>query len=292
MNPSDYVSYIDTDSCYILVEDFILNNLKKKNKWLNMSEKKKLSYVKRIADNIIVDINNRTFNEVQMKDYNSSVDDFKIEFGREIIAKTALFVKKKKYACWVIDDDGSPVDKLKIMGLEVIRSDSSEAVRTRLRKVMEMIMKNFPDDEIRKTVTTYKNELKNVLPEEIAANIGVNHIKKYIIDGKPKKGTPWHVKGVANYRMLLKTYKLENAYEDISEGMKAKVIYVKKNKFGIESITFNRWVKEFNKDIQIDYDLMIDKFFLKKIGFLLNPMNKMFILNDNEKEEVLDAFFK
>ena len=237
------------------------------------------------------DINNRIYREVQLQDYNSVVTDFKIEFKQEVIAKSALFVKKKKYAYWTVDDEGSATDKIKVTGLEVIRSDSSEAVRIRLRKVMEMIMKNYPDGEINDTISKYKNELKDVIPEEIAANIGVNGLDKYIKNGISIKGAPWHVKGVANYRMLLKKYGISNLYEDIHEGLKAKVVYVKKNKYGIETVTFQRWPKEIDKDVKIDYDVMIDKFFMKKIGFLLDPMNKLYMLDSN-KDEAIGAFFE
>jgi hypothetical protein len=152
-------------------------------------------------------------------------------------------------------------------------------------------MRRHGDEEITKIINKYKNELQDVLPEEIAANIGVNNIDKYIVDGRPTKGTPWHIKGVANYRMLLKEYNIEDKYEDIYEGLKAKVVYVKKNRFGMETITFQRWPKEFNRDVEIDYQTMIQKFFLKKIGFLLDPMNKNTLLEDGMAEGAVNTFF-
>ena len=99
------------------------------------------------------------------------------------------------------------------------------------------------------------------------------------------------MKGVANYRMLLKQYGIENIYEDIYEGLKSRVVYVKNNIFGIETITFQRWPKEFDKDIEIDYEKMIEKFFLKKIGFLLEPMNRSFLLDTKVSNNMLDSFF-
>jgi len=237
-------------------------------------------------------VNNRIFDETQSQDYNSQVKDFKILFEQEIIAKTALFVKKKKYTYWCVNKDGTPVDKLEVSGLEIVRSDSSEGVRIRLKDVMTMIMKKYPEDDIIERINKYKKELMKSNPEDIAANIGVNNLTKYIINDKPIKGTPWHVKGAANYRMLLKQYDVVDKYEDIFEGVKAKVIYLKKNRFNMDVVTFHKWAKEFDNDIEVDKEKMIEKFFLKKIGFLLEPMGKMHLLDSKNTEKLMNLFFE
>jgi DNA polymerase elongation subunit (family B) len=219
------------------------------------------------------------------------VDDFRITFKQEIIAKTALFVKKKKYAYWCVEESGAPVDEIKVTGLEIVRSDSAEAVRERLRVVIEMILKSADEDDIITIISQYKKELKNVLPEEIAANIGVKNIEKYVNEKHEWiKGTPWHVKGVANYRKLLDMFKLHKTYEDIHSGLKARVVYIKPNPYKIETVTFHRWPKEFNEAIEIDFDKMIDKFFIKKIRILLEAMSRVDLL-EGEMKQAISAFF-
>jgi len=278
---NDYVLYGDTDSCYIGVEKFILDNISNKDKWICLSDEKKIEYIRKISKEIEKYVNDRIFNETQKLDYNSVVEDFKIKLKQEIIAKSALFIKKKKYAYHCIDEEGVPVDKISVTGLEIVRSDSAEAIREKLKIIMNMILKNVDEKELVKKINQYKKELKKVSPEEIAANIGINNLSKYIVDGRPIKSTPWHVKGVANYNYLLKELGIENLYEDIHESMKAKVLYIKDNPYNIETITFYRWPKEFNEVVDIDYNKMIDKFFIKKIEFLLEPMGKTHLLRDN-----------
>jgi len=275
MNKIDYVLYQDTDSNYISLEKFILNNIEIKDNWLLLEDEKKIEYIKRISTVIDNYINDRTYKETQLIDYNSQVHDFKIEFEQEMIAKSALFIKKKKYACWYVDSDGEAVDEIAITGLEIIRSETPEAIREKLRDIMDMILRQKDDKEIQKKIEKYTKELQNVLPEEISANITVNNVYKYIENEYDcKKGTPWHVKGVANYRRMLHELKIVDKYEDISEGSKTKVIYVKTNPYGAETISFIRWPKEFNDYLQIDYDKMIENFFLNKINTLLKPMNR------------------
>jgi hypothetical protein len=230
-------------------------------------------------------IDDRIFNEVQLGDYNSQVHDFKIAFKQEIIAKTALFVKKKKYAYWLLDKEGVPKNDIKVTGLEIVRSESAEAIRPRLKTIMEMIMKQKDDDEIAAIIREYKKELMKLNPEDLAANIGINGINKYLGDSKgkwktndnlkfPVKGTPWHVKGVYGYRLLLKQLGLQDKYEDIHEGLKAKVIYVKKNPYNIETVTFHVWPEKFDEIVTFDSETMIEKFFIKKVRLLLEPLEK------------------
>ena len=225
-------------------------------------------------------VNMRTYEETQLLDFNSQVRDFKIEFKQEIIARTALFVKKKKYAYWKVNEEGTPCDEISVTGLEIIRSDSAQAVRPRLKHIIEMIMRQEPEDQITVMIKKYKKELRDLTPGELAANIGINNIQKYLGTGKPIKGTPWHVKGVYNYRMLLKLLEIDHKYEDIHEGIKSKVAYVKKNPFNVETITFQEWPTEFDTILQFDADTMIDKFFIKKIETLL----KQGLINEASKQ--------
>ena len=286
----DYVIYGDTDSCYINIENFILNNIKDKSKWTNMNDDKKIDIVQRISKEIENNINKRIFTETQKGDYNSQVKDFKIGFKQEMIARSALFIKKKKYAYWVISDEGNPVDEISVTGLEIVRSDTAQAVRPMLKHIMEMILKQHPDDKISDQIQKYKKQLKKLLPEDLSANIGINNIDKYLKTGSPIKGTPWHIKGVHNYRVLLNELELQDKYEDIHEGIKARVVYVMKNPFNIDSITFTTWPIEFNKVVRFDTDKMIEKFFLKKINTLLEPMSKEYLLKENTKKKI-DLFF-
>jgi len=284
----DYVIYIDTDSCYISVNEY-MNTIVKD--WKDKNDKEKIDLINSESNNVLNYINEKTYNTVQLNMYNSTVEDFRIEFAKEKIAKSGLFVAKKKYCTRSLWIEGDDVDKISVTGLEVVRGDSSEAIRYRLKDIMYMILKDIPEEDIQRKINKYKRELLDVSPEELAANIGVSQIDKWISpDGNAIKKTPWHVKGVINYSKLLKTLGLENKYEEVTEGMKVKVVYIKPNPYNMETISFYKWPKEFEKVIQVDKSKMIDKFFLNKVGILLDPMNKLYMLS-GEFDEVLDLFF-
>lgn len=285
----DYALYGDTDSVYLLIDGFCKEHLGE-DFWNSKTDREKIDIINKISDYIVNYVNKRTYEEIQKGTYGSTVTDFKIRFEKEKIAKSGLFVAKKKYCVRPLWIEGEYTDKISITGLEVVRGDSSEAIRYRLKDVMYMILKNEPSEDIRNRIDQYKMELRKVSPEEIAANIGVNNIKKWTSsESRPKKGTPWHVKGAINYKNLLKSLNLTSKYEDISEGLKAKVVYVKNNKWGYETVTFYKWPKEFDEFIQIDMPTMINKFFIKKIEMLLEPANRIDILVD--KDDTIDIFF-
>jgi len=280
----------DTDSLFINVGLFIEKNIGKE-KWLQITDDKKISIIKQVAKVIEENVNDKSYREIQRKTYNSSETDFRIKFKQEIIAKSVLFVKKKKYSCWIIEEEGASVDYIKTTGLEIVRSDTPEIVRPFLKDIITMILKGSSDYEISDKVQKVKKDLLASIPEEISTNIGVHELSKYIgVNNLCKKGTPMHVKSVANYRSLLNILKLEDKYEDIVDGTKVKVVYLKKNKFGFESMAFLRWPTEFDKVIQIDYNKQVEKTFTNKISILLEPMNKLNIMNGKIKE-VIGLFF-
>lgn len=280
----------DTDSLFIHIGKVLEQNIDK-DILQQMAEKEILDTVKKV--NILIEnyVNDRIYREMQRIVYNSAETDFRIKFKQEIIAKSVLFVKKKKYSAWHINEEGATVDRIKTTGLEIVRSDTPEVVRPVLKEIITMILKGNSDKEISDRVLSIKKELLSSTPEQISTNTGVHNLSKYIgADNSCRKGTPIHVRSVANFRSLTRFLKIENKYEDIVDGSKVKIVYLKKNKFGFDSIAFLRWPSEFDKVIQIDYDKQIEKVFLNKVQILLEPMNKINLLNGKAKE-ILGVFF-
>ncbi|MFW6129582.1 MAG: DNA polymerase domain-containing protein, partial [Atribacterota bacterium] len=236
-------------------------------------------------------VNKKAYEQTQRIDFNSQVDDHRIIFKQEVIATSALMIAKKKYGLKIINEEGVDVDKNIIKGLEIIRSDCPEAIRPKLKSVMNSILSGDKDEETSKLISKSKKELEGLSPEEIAANIGINGINKYLSNGEPIKSTPWHVKGVYAYNTLLKELNIKNIYEPIYDKQKIKVVYVKyprPYKFDFETVSFIKWPEEFNAILEVDYKKMIEKYFTNKIDMLLSPIGKQ-DLAVNKID--LDAFF-
>ena len=293
MENTDYVAYIDTDSLFIKFEEFLLTQGVNEDKWLAIPDDKKIDMIMGLSRKMESYIDDCCYKELQQGLYNSVVDkdDFAIVYKQEIVCKTALFVKKKKYGFHVVNDEGVPKDKIDVTGLEIIRSETPSAFKKILKEVLGMILKNASDSDIMKYVNESKKSIKNEEARNISSNISINKIGKYIrSDDTPIKGTPYHVKGAANYHKLLRVFNLEHKYERITEGDKASVMYVKPNPYKIEVLSYIHFPKEFEeKHIVPDYEKQIDKFFINKIRILLEPMNRENILTQNTG---FNLFFK
>lgn len=275
----DIVLYGDTDSLYCHFEPVILKKMKSEI-WKDIDREKKVEIIKLFLNQYENLINGDIFEKVQKGYYNSNVEDFQIRFVPERICDTALFIMKKKYALY---HDG----KVKVKGLEIVRSDTPSAIKEKLKEIMDMILKGAPDEEISDKINSHRTELESVAPEEIASNIGVNNVDKYTNDdGNHTKGSPMAVKAVIYTNKLIERFKID--HPPLEQGLKTKVAYVKKNKYEYDTIAFYRWKQDFNKiGISIDYNEMIKKYYDNKIETLLEPMNKVNLLKHTD----IDSFF-
>lgn len=271
----DFVCYIDTDSCYFQLYQWFIDNGINERKWELLSLDTKVDYIKRISQEVETYVNNQSYEVTQKLHYNSQVDNFKINFEREKIASTGLFSTKKRYALYALMDGNKKVEEMYIKGLEIIRSDSPEICKPKIRNILRMILQDKPDNEIKNYINKCKKELKSCTPDEIAENKGINNLNKYIQNHYEYiKGTPHQVKGVAHLRFLVEKLNMKNIVEIPQEGVKAKVVYLKPNKYKLDSLSFIKWYKEFDKIVKIDIKKMVENNFLKKIQSLLHIIGK------------------
>lgn len=280
----DFVAYIDTDSLFIKFEEFLLSKGIDTDKWKSYPNDKKIEGILKLSRHMEKYVDSCCFKELQQDTYNSIVeqDDFAIVFKQEVVCKSALFIKKKKYGFHVVNKEGVTTDKIDVTGLEIIRSETPSAFKVILKNVLRFILENKSDDEILKFVDDSKDEILKKKPDEISSNISINKLTKYIVDENSIKGTPYHIKGAANYHKLLRLFDLEDHYPKITEGDKASVLYVKPNKYDVDVISYPTWPKQFEDNgIMPDYEKMIEKFLVNKIRILLEPMNKASILDRN-----------
>lgn len=281
----DFVLYIDTDSIFYSIEDWIGYHIGLE-KWNNLDDLAKISVCKRISKIVVNHVNTRIYDNVQLKHFNSR-KDFKFIFEQEIIARAALFVAKKKYGMSIVDKNGIEKDnEIFVRGLEIVQSSTPRAIKPLINNIMGMVLSGVSDKEISQIIKRDKKELVNAKPDEISVNIGANNLSKYIISGEPTKGAPWHIKGINNYHKMLNSLGLSSKYPQIKGvGEKVKVVYISKpNKYNVDNISFLKWPIEF--DIKIDYKEMIERFYVKKIEKLLKPINKTELLNSN----IIDLF--
>ena len=168
----------------------------------------------------------------------------RLEIKQEMIARTGFWVKKKRYALWVIADNGVPMDELKVTGLDVVRSSFPKSFQKFMKSVLVDILKSRDRDQIDDDIIAFKKNLNDVLFAEVAKNSSIKDIKKYADPakdmplGKFVKGTPSHVKASINYNKMLKLFKCPPKYPPIKNGDKVKIAYLKQNRYGLSELAF------------------------------------------------------
>ena len=285
----DYVIYGDTDSLFYSIETFIETHCGL-DKWNILDDEQKIAICKQISEIVTDYVNNKAYKVVQVGDFNSHRQDFKIVFEQELIAKAGLLVGKKHYGFGIVDKAGERVDnELLVKGLAIVKSETPRVIKPKLKNIMYMIIYGKTDKEISKIIKADKKELLQASPDEISRNIGVNGLTKYVRNGIVMKGCPGHVRAAFNYNQLLKEVGLETKYETIKGfGEKIKVVYVMPNKYNMENVGFIQWPKEFESiGIRVDYNKMIDMFYTKIIETLLIPAGKANLLGGGS----IDSFF-
>ena len=264
-NGIDYSFYADTDSTYIT-----LGNLDKET----LKNETRLQTVDRL-DNYCTTSIEPVINEC-CEDLSRYLNVYtpKISFKREVIADRGIWIAKKRYALNVYNAEGVTYDppKLKILGMEIVRSSTPAPVRVALKEAVSIALTK---DEA--TLKAYVQDLEKkwhkLNPEDIAFPRGINGLKEYSDSSSIfRKGTPIHVRGALIYNHLIASKGLEKKYQPIQEGDKIKFLYLRQpNPLGTHVITFNNGVPpEFNLHDYIDYDTMFEKSFLEPLNSLLS----------------------
>jgi DNA polymerase elongation subunit (family B) len=261
----EYSFYSDTDSTYITLKDIVAKHYNK----LPTEE------VVEALDNYCNELIQPAINEAteSLSDY-INVHQRKLKFKREIIADRGVWIAKKRYAVNVHNSEGVAYKepKLKVMGMEIVRTSTPQSVRDRLKKAVNIVLTK-DQDALRAFVKQAEQEWKKLSIADISFPRGVNGLSTYYDKTTIfKKGTPIHVRGALLYNYLLVEKEITKKYARIQEGEKIKFCYMKEpNPLGTHVISFvDQLPPEFHAEDYIDYDTMFEKAFLEPLNSLLS----------------------
>jgi DNA polymerase elongation subunit (family B) len=278
----DYVIASDTDSIYLR-----LGNLVDKVFSDEKDSKKIIAFMDKVCEEKIQPFIDKSYEE--LAEYVHAFSQ-KMQMKREALADKGLWTAKKRYALNVYDNEGVVYNepKLKVMGLEMVKSSTPSVIREKMKDVLELMMTGTEDD-VHDFIENFRVEFMKLPVEEISSPRGCNGITTYSDSVTLyKKGTPIHVKGAILYNFNLKRLNLEKQYPLIKEGEKLKFIYLKMpNPIKDTVISFpQRLPKEFDIQSYIDYDMQFEKAFVEPIRVILECMGWK-----TEKQNSLEDFF-
>lgn len=260
-----FTMYSDTDSCYITLDAVV------KKFFSTQAPEKIVEFIDKICEEKIVPALDKACGEIA-----SATHAFqsKIQFKREVIADKGIWVAKKRYALNVFNSEGVQYKepKLKVMGLEIVRSSTPGSVRQYLRDAVKLSLTGTQVD-LQTLIQELEAKFMKMPPEEIAFPRSANNLVKYSSASSIFiKGTPLHIRGSLLHNTYVKKQKLDKRYELIKEGDKIKYLYLKEpNPINENCISFiGKLPKELDLHKYIDYNTMFEKSFLEPMKTVLD----------------------
>ena len=216
--------------------------------------------------------------------------DQKMFMKRENIADRGIWTAKKRYILNVWDSEGVRYEepKLKMMGIEAVKSSTPAPCRTMIKDALKLMM-NATEDDVIDYIDKCRKEFKALPPEDIAFPRTASDVRKYQAHSQIyAKGTPIHIRGALLFNYYIKQKKLTNKYSLIGNGEKVKFIYLKKPNIIQENVVsfIQEFPTELGLDKYIDYDLQFEKSFVEPLKAILDAIGW-----NVEKTVNLELFF-
>ena len=195
---------------------------------------------------------------------------------RECIAEKGIWTAKKRYILNVWDNEGVRYvePKLKMMGIEAVKSSTPAPCRTYIKECLDLIMTGTEQDVI-SYIEGRKQEHSEMEPPLVSFPRTANNISKFKDHNAIyKKSTPIHVRGALMFNHRLKEMELSHKYNFIEDGEKVKFAYLKTpNPIGENVISFiSELPKEFGLHPFLDYDMMYTKGFIDPLKGILDTI--------------------
>merc|ERR1711965_160881 len=280
---NDYVIAVDTDSVYLnlgpLVDKFLAKQKDDKEKVVNLLDKVCQDKLEPFIDGCYV----------KLADYVNAYDQ-KMQMKRENIADRGIWTAKKRYILNVWDSEGVRYaePKLKIMGIEAVKSSTPAPCRQMIKDGLKLVMSGT-EDEVIEFIEGSRKSFRSLPVEDISFPRSVSSVTKYKgINTIYAKGTPMHCRGALLYNHYIKERGLGKKYAPIQNGDKIKFCYLKNPNPTRENVI--SFIQDFPKELDlerfIDYERQFNKAFLDPLKVILDAIGWSV-----EKKVSLESFF-
>ena len=285
--------YGDTDSVYMSLD---CEEFRKKHPDFDYSRDNLVKFADEVADKI-----NASFPEYMKKTFHCTDDGANLQkAGREVVASRGIFVSKKRYALMMFDKDGHRLDthgkdgKIKIMGLQVQRSDCPKLVRNMLKKMLETLLTKGSYEDLMSILKNFGlNDWHKLKPWEKgtpkACNKMTHYTEQYNQTGQCSVG---QILAAINWNNMIDMNK-DMTSPKILDGNKVIVCKLKKNNgFGLTSIAypvdltmFPEWFKKLPFDEQSMKESVVENTIESIFGVLNWDLSLEKAMNDNSDLE-------
>lgn len=291
------ICYADTDSCYFSIA-YMMDESVTREDYIQMYD-------------MAADAVNASFPDFMHDTFNTSIERGSIiAAGRELVASKMLFIKKKKYGGLIYDLEGDRYDidgkpgKLKVMGLDLKRSDTPKFMQQFLEKLLMDVLTGSGADDIIDQIRSFRIAFKERPAHEKGSPKKVNGLTKYrsLIErsasmsltdrrrrGEKAKNTiPGHVRASLHWNTLLDVHN-DRFSMRITDGSRIIVCKLLPNLMKMDSIAYPMdephlpaWFHTLPFDHAAMEEVIITKKCENLLGVLKWPLQDSMVLSGEE----------
>ena len=257
----DYVIASDTDSIYVCLRRVV-------DKYKEHKPTATMSNCVTMLDRFCAD----RIEPVLVKSFESIAEYLHVavpclSMTREVIANKGVWTAKKRYILNVCNNEGVSYQdpKLKIMGIEAVKSSTPALCREMITDVLKLFM-NQTQEDVWAYIKAQRDVFGRAKFEDIAFPRSVNGLKKY---GEDRKGCPIQVRGALVYNEHIAGMA---KYESIRDGQKIRFAYLREpNRFFTHVLAAPDGCPEsWNVEDMLDYETQWQKSFLEPLEAILS----------------------
>ena len=285
--------YGDTDSCYFSAYPILKEDIESGK--LDWSIEKCIQLMDQVCEQA-----NTTFPDFMARAFHcpKSRSDV-IAAGREIVARSGLYITKKRYAALVVDNEGFRTDsedspgKVKAMGLDLRRSDTPVFMQDFLKELLLMVLTDVPQEQVLQRITEFRKEFSERPGWEKGSPKRANKIGHYqrLEEKQGKANMPGHVRASINWNTL-KRMNGDKYSQEIVDGMKVIVCKLKQNPLGYTSVAYptdELRIPEWFKELPFDDAAMAETIIDNKLDNLIGVLN--YPLEDTKQHTTFHSLF-
>jgi hypothetical protein len=289
----DAMIYGDTDSCYFSAYPMLKDDIESgKIEW---DTDKAITLYDQICGAV-----DSTFPEMMAKSHHCPKSRATvIAAGREIVAKSGLYITKKRYAALVVDNEGFRTDidgkagKVKAMGLDLRRSDTPVFMQEFLSELLLMVLTDKPRTDVLERITEFRQQFHERPGWEKGSPKRANKVGHYrrLEEKQGRANMPGHVRASINWNTL-RRMNGDKYSEEVVDGMKVIVCKLKPNPLGYTSVAYptdQMRLPEWFKELPFDDAAMAETIIDNKLDNLIGVLN--YPLEDTKRHNTFTSLF-
>lgn len=202
-----------------------------------------------------------------------------IQTDREVVSDKSLFVTKKRYAAHIINKEGKWTDEMKIMGLEIRKSNTPAILKRFLQTIVDKALDDYDADQMSQLVREMRKEYMDTPFHEIATPMGCNTLKaaqQQVAETGSMHGLHYSARAALFYNSMC-----SERDQPVRPGDKIALVYIKHPQSKYVGYPVDApHLPDFMKDIVIDYKTQWSKAektingYLQSMGFDLSSRKK------------------